>query len=138
MTKIILTEDLKTGVAKIDEQHQELIDRINELKTMGSQVFSKEEIQKTLDLLGEYVIKHFADEEQLQNQNNYPKYEMHKELHKNFVKEFLKMQEEFASNGSSLKFSLELTQVVINWLIKHIKMADVEFGRYYKELNTKN
>ena len=138
MTKIILTEDLKTGVAKIDEQHQELIDRINELKTMGAQVFSKEEIQKTLDLLGEYVIKHFADEEQLQNQSNYPKYEMHKELHKNFVKEFLKMQEEFASNGSSLKFSLELTQVVINWLIKHIKMADVEFGRYYKELNTKN
>jgi len=133
MTQVVLTEDMKTGVAKIDEQHQELIHRINELKTMGSQASSKEEVQKTLNLLGEYVVKHFADEEKLQEQCNYPKYEMHKELHRNFVKEYLKMKDEFATNGNTLKFTLELTQIVINWLIKHIKGVDVEFGRYYNE-----
>ena len=58
---IALTKDMETGVSKIDEQHKELIDRLNQVSSMGLKSFSKEETQKTLDFLGDYVVKHFSD-----------------------------------------------------------------------------
>jgi len=128
-----LTKDMETGVSKVDEQHKELIGKINELIAMGSQAFSKEEIEKTLDLLGGYVVQHFNDEEELQIQCNYPKYEMHKKQHQDFVEQFLQMKEEFHEKGNTSKFAMDLIVVISNWVIKHIKGSDVELGRYYKK-----
>jgi len=132
-TKLMFSGDMETGVAKIDAQHKELIDRINAVISMEQKVFSKEETKKTLDFLGEYVVKHFTDEEALQVECKYPKYEWHKEQHQNFVNDFQKLRSEFVTDGASMKFTLDLNQSVISWVIKHIKSADVEFGRYYKE-----
>ena len=136
MPSFVLTKDMETGVAKIDEQHIELINRTNELMLMGPKSASNEEIEKTLNLLSNYVVKHFTEEEELQMQSNYPKYEMHKGLHSDFVKEIKKIRDKFQKSGTSTELCLEITQTIIGWLVKHIKSVDVEFGRYYKE-NTK-
>ena len=128
-----LTKNMETGVAKVDEQHRELINKINELITMGYQAFSKEETEKMIDLLGEYVVQHFADEEELQVQCDYPKYERHKKQHQDFVDDFLERKKEFHEKGTSSKFTLDLIVAVSNWIIKHIQGADVEFSRYYKK-----
>ncbi|MDR0466997.1 MAG: bacteriohemerythrin [Deltaproteobacteria bacterium] len=130
---ITLTSDLETGVAKIDEQHRELVKRLNEAMTIGIKVFTTEETQKTIDFLGEYVIKHFNDEEALQRQSKYDKYEWHKGLHQEFIGEFKKLKDEFAANGPSAKFTVGLNTTLANWIVKHIKSVDVEFGKYYKE-----
>ena len=122
---------MEVGIAKIDEQHKELIDRINTIALMGSQSYSKEETQKTLDLLGNYVVQHFGDEEALQKQCNYPKYELHREMHNAFIDDFIKIKEEFAKYGASLHFTLELNNRIISWIVRHIKNVDVEFGKFY-------
>ena len=127
---ITFTKNMEIGVAKIDEQHKELIDRINTITTMGIMSVSKEETQKTLDLLGKYVVQHFGDEEELQRNSNYPKYEWHRELHQNFIEEFLKIKEEFSKNGASVKFTVELNNHIIGWIVMHIKNVDAEFGRF--------
>jgi len=132
---LTLTKDLETGVAKIDEQHKELVNRINAAITMGTAATSKEETKKKLDFLEEYVIKHFGDEESLQRQSRFPKYDQHREQHKAFIAEMKKMKEEFAANGPSAKFTVSLKTSVINWVIKHIKGYDVEFAKYYREQN---
>ena len=128
---ITLTKDMEVGVAKIDEQHKELIDRINSISIMGSKCFSKEETQKTLDLLGKYVVQHFGDEEALQKQCNYPKYEWHKAIHQNFIDDFIKLKEEFTKKGASFNFTVELNKRIVSWIVKHIKSVDVEFGKFY-------
>ena len=127
---ISLTKDMEVGVSKIDAQHRELINRINAVTHGGVNYFSKEETQKTLDFLGDYIAKHFADEEALQKQNNYPKYEWHKEQHKLYVSEFLKLEDEFKANGTSAKFTLDLNNSIIRWIVQHIKTADVELGKF--------
>ena len=134
---ISLTEDMMIGIALIDKQHKELIDRINTLTSMGVRSASKEETQKTVDFLEEYVIKHFGDEETLQKRYNYPKFESHKALHQEFINTFAKVKEEFAENGASLKFTLELNQRIISWIVKHVKNADMEFGKFYASLTNK-
>ena len=133
-----LTKDLETGVEKIDSQHRELINRINSARETGEKAVSKEETQKTIDYLGEYVVKHFGDEEELQIESKYPKYPEHKEKHTMFVNDFIKLKNEFANSGNSLEFTLKLNSSVITWIVKHIKGDDVEFGKHYKAHALKN
>ena len=128
-----LTKDMETGVEKVDNQHKELIVKMNELVALASQAFSKEKAEEMLEFLGGYVVQHFADEEELQIECNYPKYELHKKQHQDFVELFLKKQKEFHEEGNSAKFMMDLILVASNWVIKHIKGHDVEFGRYYKK-----
>jgi hemerythrin len=128
---ITVTKDMEVGIAKIDEQHKELINRINTITSMGSKCFSKEETQKTLDLLGKYVVQHFGDEEALQIECNYPKYECHKAIHQAFIDDFIKLKEEFVKHGASFNFTIELNNRIVSWIVRHIKNVDVEFGKYY-------
>jgi hemerythrin len=123
---------MEVGVLEIDAQHKELVDRLNALMSMGHDAASKEETQKTLDLLEEYIVKHFADEEELQRKNKYPEYESHKKMHELYIGEFQKLKKEFADNGHSIKFTMDLNNSLINWIVKHIKSADVELGRFLK------
>jgi hemerythrin len=128
---ITISKDMEVGVKKIDDQHRELVDRINAVSSMGFHAASKEETQKTIDLLGAYIVKHFADEENLQIQCNYPKHEWHKEQHNYLKNEYQRIKNEFVKLGPSPKFTLDLNKSIINWVVKHIKSADVEFGNYY-------
>ena len=124
---------MEVGVSKIDEQHKELIARINAVTKMGTQSASKEETKKTIDMLSTYVIKHFTDEEQLHKQANYPKAQAHKEQHKAYLVEIKKMKDEFARNGPSPKFTLTMNNSVINWIVRHIKSSDADFGKFYNQ-----
>jgi len=129
---ITMSKDLEVGVLEIDQQHMELINRLNALLSMGGGADSREETQKTLDLLGEYIVQHFSDEEELQRKNNYPEYEAHKKMHQLYIAEFQKLKKEFATSGHSLKFAMDLNNSLINWIVKHIKSADVELGKFLK------
>ncbi|MDR2897250.1 MAG: bacteriohemerythrin [Spirochaetaceae bacterium] len=127
---ITLSKDLEVGVPEIDEQHRELVNRLNQVTEMGIDAVSREETKKTLDFLGDYVVKHFGDEEALQKKSGYPKYEWHKEQHKLFIDNFKKLKEEFITNGASLKYTMDLNNSIITWIVRHIKTADVELGKY--------
>ena len=129
---ITLSKDMEVGVEKIDTQHKELIGRLNSVVSMGLKAVSKDETQKTLDLLGEYIIKHFTDEEALQRQSNFTKYEWHKGQHQIYISEFKKLNSEFAANGHSPKFTLDMNKSIINWIVRHIKSADVELAKHLK------
>jgi len=128
---IAVSKDMETGVGMIDSQHRELIDRINAVVSMGVKSFSAEETQKTIDLLGGYITKHFGDEEKLQAQSGYPKSEWHKEQHQAYINGFEKLKKEFEGNGYSAKFTIGLNDSIIKWIVQHIKSADVEFGKFY-------
>jgi len=130
---IQLSKDMEVGVVEIDAQHMELVNRLNALLSMEHEVDSKEESQKTINMLEEYIVKHFSDEEELQKKNKYPEYESHKKLHGLFIDEFEKLKKEFEANGHSLKFTMDLNNSLINWIVKHIKSADVELGKFLKK-----
>ena len=132
---LTLSKDMETGVEKIDSQHRELINRINSVLATGEKSTSKEETKKTIDFLGEYVAKHFSDEQEIHLKNKYPKYEEHKAKHTHFVNDFKKLEDEFVANGNSMEFMMKLNNSLITWIVKHIKGDDVEFGKFYKAQN---
>lgn len=128
-----ISEEMKVGIEKIDRQHQELVDRFNELSSMDSPNPLSDEVQKTLDLLGRYVVEHFNDEEELQRECAFPDYERHREQHLGFVQTFQKLREEFIADGTSGTFIMHLDNSLIGWVKDHIKGYDVEFGKFYRE-----
>jgi len=134
---IEFTPDLMMNVPSIDEQHMALVKRLNEIVTMGTAAGSKEEIEKNLLFLGNYAVKHFADEEKVQVQAGYPKYEQHRKLHQQFVEDYKKFVADYRENGCSTNFMIQLNRTVIRWIAQHIQEADLDIARHIKANNIK-
>jgi len=125
------TEDMKMGVPHIDSQHKSLIDFANRAASLCATNPNKEEMKECLDFLGDYVVKHFSDEEALQIKSKYPRYKQHKEIHQEFVGVFKSLYAEFEKHGPSGELAYALSVQVSNWIITHIRQEDVVFGRHY-------
>jgi hemerythrin len=125
------TDDMKTGIQHVDDQHRQLVDLVNQASSLGVSNPDKAEMKTCLDFLGEYVVKHFGDEEKLQQESSYPDFPRHQKIHEDFVQTFKTMYADFEANGPSSNLSFALSNTVTNWLIAHIKVEDVKFGKHY-------
>ena len=68
-------ESLATGHEEIDNQHKELFKRFNNLLTACNKGKGNEEVGNLLKFLSDYVVSHFAAEEQLQIRHNFSGYQ---------------------------------------------------------------
>ena len=127
------TLDLVTNVDVVDEQHQEIFRRINEMSDMGAKLFTDEEVQSTLDFLGAYVIEHFKAEEDLMIKWDYPKYDHHKGEHEKFLEEFTRFRGDFSKMGSTVSYTLSLVEHIVNWIVTHIKQSDKDMAKHINE-----
>ena len=84
--RIVFDEELYTGNELIDNEHKELIDRVNKLVESCENGKEKVTAVKTLDFLMDYTEFHFSDEEKLQQEVGYDKLEQHKGQHEDFKK----------------------------------------------------
>ncbi len=130
-------DSLATGVELIDTEHKELIRRINDVIEASRERKGKDVVESTLRFLGEFIIKHFSDEENIQRQSGYPQYPQHKMLHEQFIADYNELVRKFKEEGSSLNVVLSTNRIVVDWLIKHIHAVDKQFAKYYREHNAK-
>lgn len=130
---LIWDSRMTTGVDKIDNQHKELFDRINKLVTAMKSGKGKDEVINTLDFLEEYVIRHFNDEEELQKQNNYPKYEIQHKEHEELKKSLKELRKIFETTGVSAIFVITVQQKISSWCRKHIIELDKDLGDFLLE-----
>jgi hemerythrin len=95
----------KIGVAKIDEQHEELFRRVSEflfsLRREGNWEDKVPKVKETLEFMRRYVIIHFEDEEAYQEEVNYPERAIHKEIHDQFKHEVNIFAERFNKENYS-------------------------------------
>ncbi len=127
-----LEQNLITGVKEIDEQHNELIKRINIITKAGKNGTSADELIPTLFFIRKYVSKHFSDEEQLHISSEYPKAAEHKAMHDSFSKKINVLFDKCNDSGVNLMTILETNKTLYDWLITHILKVDMEFAQYYK------
>ncbi|EET60930.1 hemerythrin HHE cation binding domain protein [Marvinbryantia formatexigens DSM 14469] len=128
---ITFDKSLETGNELIDSQHKELIARVNKLTEECTPGKEKNVAVQTLDFLMDYTVIHFADEEKLQEEHNYPLLAQHKEQHAAFVKavdELREMLEE--EEGPSEAFVEAVKKNVVDWLVVHIQGWDKKVAEY--------
>lgn len=122
-------KSLETGIDSIDRQHKQLFDNIDILKDVSQ----KDRYAQILEFLGEYVRKHFADEEGMHFRLTYPKAANHKKMHSDFVIVFNNLKNEFDTAGEKLAVLMKINKTVIDWLTGHIMVHDKMFAEYCRE-----
>ncbi len=125
-------DDLSTGVDKIDNQHKEIINRINTIINSSEKVISEEEIDKMVRFLGGYVIDHFGAEEEYMIKHKYPDYDAHKKLHMQFLKNFAIMKRLFEEENSTSLIILAIQNQAFDWLVKHILTEDKAMAEFLR------
>lgn len=126
-------EDLSVGVKEIDDQHKELFQKVSALFDACNAGKGKDQIGPIINYLQDYAVLHFGAEEKLQKQHNYPEYAVHKAQHDQFIKDFLNLKDKIEQNGVTGLTIVQLNQVLVDWLIKHIRKTDKAFGVFLKE-----
>src|SRR5512143_2138732 len=105
-------------VAEIDGQHQALFRLAGELHAAMMTGQGKTALARVLDRLIDYTRVHFAHEESLMRQHQFPQLEAHKAEHDSFTAEVMRFQGEFLSERAAM--SVQVMQFLKNWLEKHI------------------
>lgn len=123
---------LETGVNKIDSQHKDIIEKMNDIRVACGNGTAADSLLKTLKFLENYVQEHFADEEKLQIESKYPKYNEHKQAHIEFIKKIDELMAQFEKEGASLPLIISTNNTIFDWFVKHINNVDKEFAQYYK------
>lgn len=129
--KIVFTDDLKLGVELIDQQHERLVDLINNLIEVGPDEGDRKMVGETLDELSDYIFKHFKEEETIMQQVEYPGLEEHRKLHKEFVKVTMDFNKRFRMKEEGL--GVEMLLFLSSWLIDHIKGEDPNYLKAFKD-----
>jgi len=129
------TENLSTGIKTIDDQHKDIINKMNDVFKSKNTSKNPNEILETLRYLETYVKNHFADEEKIQIQSKYPKYQQHKQAHNEFIKSVDKLFEKFNKEGVVLSLIIDVNKTILDLFVKHIINVDKQFADYYKGLN---
>lgn len=124
------TDQFKLGVEAMDDQHFELINRVNRLIIAHDKEENCDSVEELLTFLKSYVVKHFGDEERLQSQYLYPDYDDHRKVHAEFVKVVEAFEQAFieslnSENENDCKVLLfKINNHLVEWLTHHINESD--------------
>ncbi|GAB4483483.1 MAG: hypothetical protein OHK006_04600 [Thermodesulfovibrionales bacterium] len=131
------TQDLSTGLDDVDEQHRELIDRINGLVAAIKQSVCRQTIGGVIQFLEDYIGFHFGLEEEKMKRSGYPGFEHHRSQHDSFVRAFAELKGELlklegGKKPGSYDLSVATNQVVVDWILDHIRKTDRAFGDFLR------
>ena len=82
---LVWKEEYSVGIKMLDDDHKKLIDLLNQFKTAYDYQTSESFERHTLDSLVDYTKLHFAREEKLMEQHNYPDIIEHKKQHAQMI-----------------------------------------------------
>jgi hemerythrin len=133
MDSIHWTQNYSVQIEEFDKQHQGLIEILNTLYENRDGSFSqrREVVGVAIIQLKEYAYQHFAAEEKLLLQFNYPEYTKHKEEHQlfiNTVNEFI----QFYRSGSQT-LSSKTINFLNEWFLTHILITDKQYGLFLND-----
>lgn len=129
------TQDLSVGVKEIDDQHKELIRRINAFFDAVDTGKGNDEVLKVLDFLQGYVVSHFHDEEALQMRVKYPNYAAHKKLHEGFIRDVGGIKKDIQESGFTVMTRSLMASTLVTWLVLHISKEDKRIGEHIRKIS---
>ena len=125
-------EHLATGITEVDDQHRELLKRLNDFLDACDAGQGKEDLIGMLQFLDEYVVIHFKTEERLQKLYDYHDRARHREYHRGFIRQLTDLKRRFLLEGPTPDLVKEINRTLVGWLLEHIAEKDREFGAAVK------
>ena len=127
---LIWHEQYSTGSPAIDEQHRELIRRLNRFESLlvVTNPTSEDMVMMTdsLDFLEYYIDLHFQYEEQCMEQYRCPAHQQNKDAHQEFRQLFKRFKSNTAKEGFQIRMLLEINESINAWIQEHILQIDTQ------------
>jgi len=129
------SENYKTGIEIIDEQHKKLIEigaKLEDMLYAGDSLDYYDYIMETINELKDYTDYHFSYEEKQMRERNYPDLDEHRAEHLYFIKRIDKiaMQDIDSQQISVISEALDF---LARWLFSHILNSDMKYVDYLKK-----
>lgn len=126
----VWTDDLLTGNSLVDHQHQNLFKMIATLHKCIAEEAPRDQLAQSLESLGRYVISHFAAEELLMQDSNYPDFIQHKNLHSDLEHKINFYLDQFHKRKEiDLVSLIEFTS---QWLKIHVLTEDMKIVKWIR------
>lgn len=127
------SSDLSTGIIPIDDQHKEIIRRVNTFLDAMEAGKGKAKVMELLEFLSRYIVQHFHDEELFMANEHYDAINAHKEQHMQFTKDFYALEKQFEKRGVTTDLVIQTQQRVCDWLTNHISKEDRKIAQFIRD-----
>ena len=114
-------------VPEMDREHQVLISLMNKLHVLREKKAPTSEVLVAINALGEYTVKHFADEEVYMERIQYPGIGVHKAVHKQLLAKFTGYSQAYKKDG---KLTDDFFVFLKMWLNAHISSVDMKYSQH--------
>ncbi len=118
------------GVESIDQQHRQLVDRLNTLQDAVEQQAPESRCYELFKQLAKEVNAHFSHEEALFEQSHYPELQAHHREHEVLLGQIATLDRRYPQG--ELLFSTALLNFLRSWLIDHMLGADRRYAEYLR------
>lgn len=130
-------EKYSIGIREIDEQHQKLLQLLNNAKEAYSSdadciVDEENRMKVYMDILKlrEYALTHLATEEKYMAKHRYPDFLKHKGTHDAFIMNIFKLENRLLHENDMTPS--DLINFVLEWFRDHESRVDRKFGEYLR------
>lgn len=127
------TPALRIGHEEIDQQHIALFDHFHDFINGCSKGEARETLIELHDRLKEYAEHHFAAEEALMQQVNYPDLDLHRRKHQSFRQRLAEIRQQISTEGPTLMTIIQTNKALVTWLVQHVQDLDQNFGDFLKK-----
>jgi len=124
MGRSLWDESLAIGVEEIDLQHRELFTRFEGLLDACREGKGREELQRLLDFLAEYVSVHFDAEERFMASRGYAGLAEHRRQHEVFRGKLGDLRQIYHDQGAGMDLLITTNATVLDWIIQHVRKTD--------------
>jgi len=132
MQPFSLTPDLVTGIPAIDEQHGELLDLANEVVNAAGVGLHPELFDLATTFLVGYAAYHFAAEEWVMTDLDYPQRGQHFDNHRRLQREVASYVAEARVSRTCEAGENEIALFIENWIVHHIRVLDREMAAFLR------
>jgi len=115
------------GNEQIDSEHRIFLKLIVEFKEAVNQGKSEEKLIRLINVIAKYAEFHFASEEAIMADYQYPAMTQHAYLHTILLGEIKDTSEKFQQNILEPK---EMSEFLLNWFVLHVSKQDTKIIKY--------
>ncbi|WP_027720539.1 bacteriohemerythrin [Maridesulfovibrio zosterae] len=124
------------GVRSIDDEHKQLLAMINRAYDSVENMEEEKVMIELVDEMRRYAMIHFATEEKMMLQYDYPFSNEHKLQHNDFMIKAASSNNILDSSASGVE-PVKIFKYLADWLREHILKTDKKLGEFLNEKGVK-
>ena len=132
------TQRIETGIGVLDDQHRRYFSLVNDCLSVAGSASSRkqvspEKVSERLRFVRRYAVEHFATEQRIMKEANYPGFQAHFDEHMYFLQRVGDLDKQLREDGFSSKLARELQFQILEWFIRHIQTEDMDVASFLNQ-----